>query len=170
MLLKWIGGLCIILGSSGIGFQIAAQQRKEERYLGMLVSTLDFMECELQYRHTPLPDLCRKAAVEASGNLEKVLLRFADELDDQISPNVEACMFAAIANCKYIPDYTKECLITLGKTMGRFDIDGQIRGLNAVRNECDRKLKDLQNNRDKRLRSYQTLGICAGAGLAILFI
>ena len=63
-----------------------------------------------------------------------------------------------------------DALILLGRWLGRFDLDGQLKGLDAVRQECRRHLEELNNNREVRLRSYQTLGLCAGAAIAILFI
>jgi hypothetical protein len=54
--------------------------------------------------------------------------------------------------------------------MGKFDIDGQINGLEAVRSLCRRMLDELTSGREVRLRNYQTLGLCAGAALVILFI
>ena len=47
---------------------------------------------------------------------------------------------------------------------------GQILGLEAVRSHCRSELDALSANQDERLRSYQTLGLCTGAALAILFV
>lgn len=170
MLLKWIGGLCIIIGCGSVGFRIAANQRKEERTLEMLKALISYMQCELQYRLTPLPELCRKTAAEASGNLRRLFLLLAQELDDQIAPNAESCMQVAISKCNDLPEKSQICLQSLGKTLGRFDLDGQVRGLDAVTSDCKRQIDALQHNKEERLRSYQTLGLCAGAGLVILFI
>lgn len=170
MLLKWIGGVCIIVSCGSVGFRIAANQRREERSLSALISVLDFMTCELQYRLTPLPDLCRKAAQNTPANLRRLFSLLAQELEDQVCPNVESCMRAALMKCGDLPENTRRALLSLGTTLGKFDLDGQIRGLEAAQQECALMLQHLQRNKDERLRSYQTLGICAGAGLAILFI
>ena len=37
-------------------------------------------------------------------------------------------------------------------------------------NQGSAALSRLETNRENRLRSYQTLGLCAGAALAILFL
>jgi hypothetical protein len=58
----------------------------------------------------------------------------------------------------------------LGQSLGRFDLNGQLLGIAAVRNTCRSKLQQFEKNKEVRLRSYQTLGLCAGAALAILFI
>ena len=170
MLLKWIGCGCILLGSSYIGFSMAANCRKEERYLDSLIQLLDYMESKLQYHLTALPDLCKEVALRANGPLNKYFLSLSSELNDQISPNVEICANVAISEVRNIPEQTRESLIELGKVLGHFDVEGQVRGIEAVKSECSRKLDALRHNKDERLRSYQTLGICAGAGIAILLI
>ena len=64
----------------------------------------------------------------------------------------------------------RRLLRQLGKTLGRFDLEGQLQGLQAVCAACLEARDSLQKDRDTRLRSYRTLGLCAGAALAILFL
>ena len=170
MILKLVGVILVIAGCGGVGFRIAATYRQEEKSLRQLISILDFMECELQYRLTPLPELCNQAAREFGSIPGKVFCALALEMEAQVSPNMERCMAVALEKMHDIPPITRNGLLLLGKSIGRFDLDGQLKGLEAVRQECRRNLLDRGNNRDSRLRSYQTLGLCAGAALAILFI
>ncbi len=170
MSFKLVGAILVIAACGGFGFYLAAAHRREEASLRRLIGVLDYMECELQYRLTPLPQLCRQAAGEAAGGIYHAFLELAKELEDQISPDVDRCMRAALSRCRDIPALTLEALELLGRSLGRFDMDGQLKGLEGVRQECRRNLNDLNQNRDNRIRSYQTLGLCAGAALAILFI
>lgn len=167
---KWIGAIMIVVSCGGFGFSLAAMQVREERSLRQLISALDFMECELQYRLTPLPDLCRQTALEVSGGNRVVFQGLAEELEAQVSPDVERCMVAALSRNPNLPGQTLEAFRLLGQTLGRFDLPGQLKGLESVRAVCRRRLEELTTNREPRLRSYQTLGICAGAALAILFL
>ena len=139
MTIRIVGAALLILGCGSVGFQMAAAHMREERILRQLLRLLDYMECELQYHLTPLPELCRQAAEQEAGVLKGVFLRLAEELDNQMS-------------------------------LGKFDLQGQIRGLEGLRGECRRELKMLEAGRASRLREYKTLGLCAGAALAILFI
>lgn len=167
---KLIGAVLIILGCGGFGFLLAAGHRREERTLRQLIGALDYMECELQYRLTPLPELCRQAARESGGTIHSVLLALAGELEAQVSPDVESCMNGALSRIPDIPKSSRMCLRKLGQSLGRFDLPGQLKGLESIRAVCRRELERLSQNRDVRLRSYQTLGLCAGAALAILFL
>lgn len=170
MILKLIGATLVIIGCGGVGFRIAANHHYEEQNLRQLIGILDYMECELQYRLTPLPELCRQASGECSGLVGEVFGRLSAEMDAQISPNVERCMSVAVEKTAKLSPLTREELLLLGKSVGRFDMEGQLKGLEAVRQDCRRLLESLSYNRDSRLRSYQTLGLCAGAALAILFV
>lgn len=167
---KWIGAVMIIFGCGGFGFSLAAMQLREERNLRQLIAALDYMECELQYRLTPLPELCRQAGADTRGCIREIFLRLAEELEAQVAPDVASCMNAALARVRDLPTHTREALQLMGQTLGRFDLPGQLKGLETVRGACRRRLEELTTNKEPRLRSYQTLGICAGAALAILFI
>lgn len=170
MTIKLIGALLVVLGCGGFGFCLAASQKREEKLLRQLISVLDYIGCELQYRLTPLPQLCRQAAVECSGTVNKLFTALATELDMQISPNAELCMKAALERVTDIPNDICDILRKLGHSLGRFDLPGQLTDLESIRNMCRSKLDKLCQNRDIRLRTYQTLGLCAGAALVILFI
>ena len=45
-----------------------------------------------------------------------------------------------------------------------------LKGLEAVRQKCREDIQLLTEDKAVRMRSYQTLGICAGVALAILFM
>lgn len=170
MIYKWFGAIFVLAGCGGVGVSMAAAHRKEEKTLRQLIAALDYMECELQYRLTPLPDLCRQAGEESKGVVGEVLLKLSMELENQFSPDVSSCMNAALSCSKLLPPNTMELFQLLGKSLGRFDLDGQLRGLEAVRESARKKLEQMVHNRDVRLRGYQTLGFCAGAALVILLI
>lgn len=167
---KWIGALLTVAGCGGFGFQMAAAHRYEEKSLRQLVSALDYMTCELRYRMTPLPEVCRQTSGECGGSLKQLFSQLGEELDAQLGPDVRDCMDSVLRKAGRLPDKTRANLILLGNSLGRFDLEGQLTGLEAVRAACRRDLDALGRDRDQRLRSYQTLGLCAGAALAILLV
>ena len=170
MTLKLIGAALIVMGCCGVGYYLVYSHKREEDALRQLIGALDYMGCELQYRLTPLPELCRVAAAENRGVVCALMLNLAKELDSQISPDAATCMQAAIEKTPRLPDKTKKLLVRLGGSLGRFDMNGQLRGLENTRILCRKELEELQKDRNVRLRSYQTLALCAGIALAILFL
>lgn len=170
MTVKILGAILVIAGCGSFGFMVAAMHRKETATLRNLITALDFMACELQYRLTPLPELCRHTAESSNGIIKQMLFALSAELDAQVSPNVEKCVFAVLEKKKDIPVLTAKAFRLLGQSLGQFDLEGQLNGIEMVRTESKRILDEHTKNQDNRLRCYQTLGICAGAAMAILFI
>ena len=165
-----VGAAFVFLGCGYFGFSIAATHKKEERMLRQIISAINYMECEMQYRLTPLPRLMEQTAKEVGGIASTVFRALSIELENQISPEVSCCMETVLRKQQNIPKYGQEALCMLGKCLGRFDLQGQLKELESVRALCQRQLKLLETDRDTRLRSYQTLGLCAGAALAILLL
>lgn len=170
MQIKWIGVILIVSGCGGYGFYLASSYMKEVNTLQRLIALIDFMICDLRYRMSPLPTLCRQAALETSGVLRYVFNNLSNELESQIRADVNTCMNAAISKSPPLPAVTLRCLKILGKSLGKFDLDGQINALENALYFCKSKCNELNNKKDIRIRSYRTLSLCAGAALAILLI
>lgn len=170
MNIKLIGAAMIVAGCGGVGFSMAAAYRREEKALGQMVAALDYMGCELQYHRLPLPELCRRVAGETGGVVGRVMDELAGELENQVAPDAAACMTAALTKTSNLPRRLEKILRELGTSLGQFDLPGQLQGLEGAREACRRELEELSRDREPRLRSYQTLGLCAGCALAILFL
>ena len=168
--MRLVGAALVFLGCGYFGFSTATNHKQEERMLRQLITAINYMECELQYRLTPLPQLMEQTAKEVGGIAGAVFGALSIELENQISPDVSCCMETVLRKQRGIPQHGQEVLYTLGTCLGRFDLQGQLKELEAVRAQCQGQLKLLETDRDTRLRSYQTLGLCAGAALAILLL
>lgn len=169
MTIRLLGAFLVFAGCGSFGFSMAASFRGQQRALEQFLRALEFMHAELSYRMPPLSALCRSAGAIVTGPVQKTFLALADELDRQVAPDVTLCMAAAL-NRQTLPPNLKQAFLNLGDSLGRFDLPGQLRGLDLAQSEAQRVLQQLRDHRENRLRSYQTLGLCAGASLAILFL
>lgn len=167
--MKFAGAMLVILGCGGFGFSMAAAYRHEEKQLRQLRDILQFLYCELQFHLTPLPELCHQAGKQHKGSVADVFTKLAMELDKQLQPDADSCMAAALM-CADLTPRLRELMIQFGHTLGCFDLKGQLLGMEELRTQCNTTLEELASGREDRLRSYQTLGLCAGAALVILFV
>ena len=88
----------------------------------------------------------------------------------ELSACTKSCCLQALSRVKDMPDSVNSILILLSDTLGRFDLSGQLNGLDYAINQANQLLDKLTFDQDQRLRSYQTLALCAGAALAILLV
>lgn len=170
MSIRGLGAVLIIAGCGGFGFAMAAGIRQQEKLLQQLIHILHILESELQYRLTSLPELCRLAGGECDGILRNVFRELTAELSRQDSVDAAACMEAVLNRTDTLPGRLRMHLQYLGKGLGRFDLTGQLQALQRVRGACEADLAVLGRNREQQLRSYQTLSLCAGTALVILFV
>lgn len=168
MYIKVIGSLLIILGCGGYGVMLNQSHRQQVKALRQLRRALQNMEAELQYRLTPLPELCRLAARECAGAFGRTFAALARELDKQNAPQVRDCMASALKQNPDLPCQCRGILETLGQELGRFDLPGQAQALQSCCRDCSRILENLECDQPQRLRDHQVLSFCAGAALAIL--
>lgn len=168
-MIRFLGAAFLMAGCGGFGFSLAAACRREARMLRRLVMALQEMEWELKFRMTQLPELCRIAGNATGGILKEIFTEFAGMLDRQEVMDISGC-FNAIISRRELPRSVRKNLRQLGAVLGRYDLEGQLQGLEIIRHQCRNDLKKLEENSVQRLRSYQTLALCAGAALAILFI
>lgn len=168
MYLKLLGALLILAGCGGYGVMLAVNHRREVASLRQLKGAADKMICELEYRLTPLPELCIFASQQTKGPLSQYFRVFADVIQEQVSPDISQCTTEALRRTAGLPGQTVLQLQTLGQTLGRFDLTGQIHVLHQCAQSCKNQLEVLEYQQPQRLRSYQTLGFCTGAALAIL--
>ena len=167
-MIRILGACCIVTGCGGFGFAMAAANRREEAELVRLISALEYMSCELSYRMTPLATLCRGAAEVSGGTVGRFFTKLASELEKGTAPDVQVCVRGLLQGME--PSKLTRQLSELGTTLGRFDLPGQLRGLEGAIRSSQEALRSIRDGADGRRRSWQTLGLCAGAALAILFV
>ena len=170
MSFKWFGAALIVGSCGGFGISLAMHQKREEAMLIRLSRIIDEMLWELPFQLTPLPELIRHSAGKNSGIIGTVFLNLAEQLDRQVLPDVLSCMEACLPDSILSFMRLRKMLLLLGQSLGRFDLSGQLKGLSAVRERCGQELRELQSQRDTRLRSYRILSLCAGAALVIQLI
>ncbi|MBE6941847.1 MAG: hypothetical protein E7455_06185 [Ruminococcaceae bacterium] len=168
MYIKLLGAILVLVGCGGYGVMMAVNHRRETAVLRQLSEATDKMISELEYRLTPLPELCLFASQQTKDALSRFFSELGRTMDEQVSPDIKECTNMALSRTSGLPGYTVTQLQALGQTLGRFDLEGQINALMQCRQACLRQLEVLEFQQPQRLRSYQTLGFCAGAALAIL--
>lgn len=167
---KILGALLTVSACAFCGFLTAARDVSNIKQLQDVINILDYMIYELHYRATPLPQLCRRSGEQCGGKIGQIFIAFSDELETQISPNVEICVVSVLCRIGNLDSMIYTLLHELGTQLGKFDLMGQIHCIENCRDHTAAKLEQLSQNKESRLRSYKTLGLCAGAAIAILFV
>lgn len=169
MTLKLLGAILTVIGCGGMGLRVAAAYRREISALEQLYMGIDYMECELRYRMPPLPALCDATSHAVKGPVGAFFSILSVTLGKHVSPRVRSCVEEALGTAA-LPDTVKGYISILGDTLGQFDLEGQLQGLSNLREQLANALENRRKDQGNRMRIYQTLGLCAGAAIAILLL
>ena len=170
MIGKWVGAICIFTACTSVGFSIAFKQIREIKMLEQWIRIAHRIEKEIGYYGKSIPDVFRMISYEEKGELAQVFLRTAIEMENQIYPDASQCLSIAVAKTERLPGSILELLDFLGNELGKYNLDEQLKGIAQISTIAMEKRNQLCKDRVKRIRGYQTLGLCAGAALVILFI
>lgn len=168
MVQKWIGAGCVFLACGAIGFGAATSLRKEEQLLLQTKRMLEKMESELSYRVSSLPQLCLCAS-GCGRQLEQLYAKLSACLVEQVFADAASCMEAVLCE-ENLPQSVTQLHRMLGQTLGDYDLSGQLGELAAVKAACEDSIDSLRRNSVQKARAYKTLGLCAGAALAIMLL
>lgn len=169
-MLKIVGILMVVLGATSTGFGLSAYVRRSVQTLQQLIATLEQMKSEFLFRKTPLPELVRILSVSSNGDVAAFWGVVADALYQRRESSVYEIMRRALSSRQAagfsVP--VRRILLNLGAGLGHYDTAGQVRAVDLALSRLGGQLTELQAEQKARVRSYCTLGICAGLALAIL--
>lgn len=170
MIIRMIGAGLTLLSGGGYALAVAREHRQKEESLEELIRILDHLASELDTYLTPLPTACNAVSEAGKGPVSAVFIALSGQLQRQQEVNAAGCMKAALKEVPGVPEAARERLVQLGDTLGRYDLEGQLRGIRATQQLCRRDLESLAKERTTKVKSYQTLGFCTGAAIAILLL
>lgn len=169
-MLKTVGILLVVLGASGTGFTMALHIRRSAAVLRQLLGALEQMRGEIACQQTPLPELMRLVSAECRGGVGAFFGRVADALYLRQEGSVYAIVKKALAAAppSLFSSRVRLILLQLAGSLGKYDLDSQLASLELAAQRLQALLDELQSDQRSRVRSYCTLGVCAGLAIAIL--
>lgn len=170
MIIKLIGAMLVLCGCSVFGIMSASSYRKEIKILGSFIDLINGIECDLQYKANKLQDVFEDLADSVPSPMSDFCRILSAEFNSQVQPRVPDCVYAALAKCRNIPKSTQCYIVKLGLTLGRYDLNGQLLELCALKKATELAIEKLSFQLDTKTRNMRTFAICAGAAIVILFI
>jgi stage III sporulation protein AB len=168
--IKVLGAAAIVLGCAAFGLSSAYKERREASQLRALIYLLDNFKLALMHNSPSIANVCRKIATDKSNQVHELFLELANVLDRHVSPNVSGCMDKIVDKFPELTESIRTALHLIGDSLGAYGLELQLSGLASVRATLSQTLKNLREGQRERHRCMQTLWLCAGAGLAILFV
>ena len=166
--MKTLGIIFIMVSAVSAGIRIGSVLKSKCMHLQYLLDALLLFKNELTYSAKPLPELCAVISNSAQGNVKEM---FAD-ISDQMQNNRWLSFKTALEHAlnRYPDDTSEETLLELASSIGQYDLQAQIGGIDLAMIRIRQLLRSMESERSMKSKTYKTLSICAGLAVVILLL
>lgn len=158
-----IFGLATYLGNSK-----ANQYVNRLRELVSIKSALNILENKIKFTQSPLEEIFKNIAENCSEkNIKNIFQVLSIKQEINIHKSWENTINLIESNLN-IED--KKILIDMGKILGTTDVDGQVSNIKITSSFIDRQIQKAEQEKNKNVKLFRTLGIVSGLTIIIILI
>lgn len=171
VLMKIMGSVFLIAGTSGYGFWKAGCYKNRIRLLEQLRQMVFLLKGQVLYANATLEEAFEAVGRRTEGQIARLFLHVAEAIRGQQGEAFFTIWKEAVEELLADSDFAEEDrqqLAAMGEHLGFLDRDMQERNLLLYLEQLDVRIEELQEHRQERCRLYTSLGIMAGMFLAIL--
>lgn len=169
-MIRMIGAAMVAVGGAWLGFQGAEDLRSRVRTLRQVSAGLAVLERELELNGPPLAQLLNRGSEHSVGMTSNFFQSCAQGLEHLDREEFSSQWRRQVAQFEALGRQGQEILSPLGDVLGRYDVQQQRRGTQAVRSRLEELADMLERECRRQGRVCQALGISGGAFLVILLL
>lgn len=167
--MKIIGLVLLTAAAAAVGIFKASELKKTVDMLSELIAFLELMRNEICTRRTPMKQLLSANTLPEY----KCIQPFTSALVEQLKLLGNMSFFQIWTECVnknilLISEESKNCLISLGSSLGRYDAQLQAAAIDRCISELGREYKGLCANLKSNQKMY--IGLGTGMGLIVSII
>lgn len=160
--------LFLFLASCGIGILFSKKYVNRVNELQEFKTVLNILKTKIRFTYEPLGEIFKEIAGSFSNNVANILNQASNNM--KINSAENAWKLAIQTENTSILKEDKEVLLTLGKLLGKTDLEGQVSQIEQTTEFLECQIIKAEKERCKNEKLYKTLGIIIGAGLVIMLI
>ena len=160
-----IFGLAVYVGNSQ-----ASKYINRLKELISIKSALNIFENKIKFTQSPLEEIFKNIAENCS---EKNIKNIFEQLVIDINKNINLHKsWQDTINSKEtnLNNEDKKILVDMGKILGSTDVDGQVSNIKITSSFIDRQIEKAEQEKEKNVKMFRTLGIVSGLTIIIILI
>jgi len=156
--------------STIIGVLISKRYSNRVSTLKDIKNALNIFEVKINFSFETIPEIFNEIAEKIKGTAGKIFAQTVKNIEQQNMLAGEAWEKAIDENGTNLKKEDISCIKTLGKLLGKTDIDGQINQIQLVCAFLDKQINEADEEKHKNEKMYQKLGAIVGLMLVIVLI
>ncbi|KRG11606.1 stage III sporulation protein SpoIIIAB [Lederbergia galactosidilytica] len=169
---KLIGSLLILGATTIIGFEIARGLSERPKQLQLFAASLETLETEIMYGHTPLGEACIKISKQLPNPISAHYVRFSNFLQKEEITVYKAWEAALKETWKQtaLKQNEFEILQQFGANLGRHDRESQQKQIILTLNHLSREEKEAREKQKIYEKMSRNLGVLIGVLIILLLL
>lgn len=172
--LRWIGVLCVIGGSTSVGFQYAADKRRRLEELKYARKVLSLFRGEIQYHHASLPEAFLALGNHVKEPYAEFLTCFGRTLEERRGQPFldlyEDVMEKTLKKKTSLNGHDLERLSMFAGQLGYLDVKSQIAQTDYFMEQISHTIEEEEENYKKNGRLYRCLGVMGGLIISLILV
>lgn len=168
LLIKWTILIAILCFSTMLGKAFANQYKDREKELKQVRSAFNMLKTKISYTYEPLPQIFLEMGTDFEGEIGH-LFQLASIKMKELSAG-EAWKYSLEHVRTNLKAEDKKVLENLENLLGRTSIEGQLSEIELIEQFLEKQIEIAEEERRKNEKLYRSLGIMAGAMIAIILI
>lgn len=172
MYLKIFSSIIILIGFSIVGFYYSYKPVYRKNDLLEMKRGLLSLSSEIIF-FSSITEAIFSVEKTLAKPIKNIFIKFRENIEKRRGEELFLLWEDALKDGSYETYFTKEDIehiSTVGKVIGTFDRQLNIEGISIVIEYINSTIKNIENEKNKSLRLYQSLGVLSGLMIIVLLI
>lgn len=172
-MIKLVGIIIVLCGTTALGMYKSCQYVNRFRNLNEIKKVFLYIQGEVRYRNTPMPETLEAAAYKVKGPLGSFLRHVSGSLDEKKGLNFkevwERCLLEDVS-AEILEREAREELAGMGSQLGCLDRQAQEKAIDYFLDKWEFIIEKRQKEKSNRLRLYYVCGVMGGLLMVIILV
>lgn len=169
-MLKTVGAVMVIAGTVGLAWREVNRLRERTKVLRSLQGTMSYLEEELTFRLTPLPNLFEHLAKNRQGGVSRFFQTVWDAMDMPESSMRQNWVQAARKELSILKEAERQTVEELGEVLGQYDAQTQAQALRLAGERLAGAYAEAKADQQRLGKVYLALGVAGGLATVLVLI
>ncbi|WP_062104710.1 stage III sporulation protein SpoIIIAB [Bacillus niameyensis] len=169
---KLFGALFILIATTMIGFEAAKRLSRRPKHLKLFQNSLETLEAEIMYGHTPLGEAAIKISEQLPEPVSSHYRIFANYLKKDETTVIIAWEEALKETWRHtaLKQNEYEILLQFGANLGKHDRDSQQKQIILTLTHLEREEEEAREVQKRYEKMMQSFGVLSGLLIIILLL
>lgn len=167
-LIKYLELVLILSASTYIGILISKKYLNRVKDLKEMKNALNIFATKIKFTYEPIPQIFKEISGKVNKNISNIFISASKKMENM---NAGEAWIQSLEekNTNMIKEDI-ETLKTLSNLLGKVDLEGQVNEIELVETFLDTQIELAEEEKNKYVKMYKTLGVTIGIAVVIILI